>query len=155
MGKKNDQRILELKGDLAEKRNELGKKDVKFVPITNCVIKLNGMTYNLHTCDSETLTMLLIKLNVYKLSAKDLGVEAPKFNGYSLEDWMNDIRSRLEALKVSDMKKQIAAAEKRLDGLLSEDKRTEMQISEIVGMLKGLDEKKINSKTYARLKGLP
>ena len=48
---KNDDRILELKEKIEEKKQELSGKNTKFVPVTNCIIELDGMTNNLHTCD--------------------------------------------------------------------------------------------------------
>ena len=54
---KNDDRILELKEKIEKKKLELSDKNTRFVPVTNCIIELDGMTNNLHTCDSDKLAL--------------------------------------------------------------------------------------------------
>ena len=71
MTQKNDERIMELKKTIENKRNELVSKPARFNPVTNCLLVLDKVTYNLHVDSNE---MLLIKLNSIALSAKDLGI---------------------------------------------------------------------------------
>ena len=82
---KNDDRILELKEKIEEKKQELSGKNTKFVPVTNCIIELDGMTNNLHTCDSDKLALLLVKLNLYKKEAENLDIDFV-ISGYSIDE---------------------------------------------------------------------
>ena len=59
---KNDDRILELKKQIEEKKTTLTKKNAKFSPETNCILILDGTTYNLNVLNNESLTFLKIKL---------------------------------------------------------------------------------------------
>lgn len=135
MGNANDAKIMELKERIAEKKKAIKKASKRFQPITNCLIGLDGTTQNIQVCTDEQLTLMLIKLNSWKMSADDLGVEVPEIQGFSINDWMEDIKARLDNLSVAKQKKELEAAEKQLDKLLSEDKKTELAISEIETLL--------------------
>lgn len=95
---KNDDRILELKEKIEEKKQELSGKNTKFVPVTNCIIELDGMTNNLHTCDSDKLALLLVKLNLYKKEAENLDIDFV-ISGYSIDDWITDIKNKFDITK--------------------------------------------------------
>ena len=83
MAQKNDERIMQLKQQIETKRNELANKTSRFTPITNCLLVIDKVTYNLHVDSSE---LLLIKVNMIAMSAKDLGLDISKviISGYSL-----------------------------------------------------------------------
>lgn len=84
MAIKNDDRILELKGQIEEKKKVLAEKKVRFLPETNCVIEFEDFTYNLNVCTPDILATLMIRLNMYIMSAKDLGVPIPVISGYTV-----------------------------------------------------------------------
>ncbi len=134
MAQKNDDRIMQLKKQISVKREELAKRTSRFVPITNCLLVLDKITYNLHVESSE---MLLIKLNMISMSAKDLEIDADNLmiSGYSLNDWIADVKSNLEVQKYKKEKNDLNALEKKLDALLSEDKQTELKIDELAALL--------------------
>ena len=71
---KNDDRILELKKQIETKKKAISEKKVRFIPETNCVLNMDGMTINLNVCSDDTLLLLLIRLNSYLMSAKDLNM---------------------------------------------------------------------------------
>lgn len=59
-----------------------------------------------------------------------------EISGYSVTAWIKDIKSKLE---VSDLKKEesdLKKMESKLDKLLSDDKKTELEIDEIAALLK-------------------
>ena len=61
---KNDDRILELKKQIETKKKSISEKKVRFIPETNCVLNMDGMTINLNVCsDDALLLLLLIRLN--------------------------------------------------------------------------------------------
>lgn len=136
MGNKNDSKIMELKESIQSAKK--GIKAKKFQPTTNCLLGLNGTTYNLHVCSEDELKMLLITLHSYEMSAEDLGIEVPDMQGYKIDDWIQDIKDKLEVISIQSKKSELNKTEKQLDKLLSEDKRTELEISNLEAALKNL-----------------
>lgn len=134
MAQKNDERIMQLKQQIETKRNELASKTSRFTPVTNCLLVIDKVTYNLHVESSE---LLLIKVNMIAMSAKDLGLDISKviISGYSLADWINDIQNYLKVQSYKDEKRKLEKLEKQLDALLSDDKRTELEIDSIAVLL--------------------
>ena len=47
MENKNDERIMKLREEISERRKSLAKKPAVFHPVTNCLLTLDGVTYNL------------------------------------------------------------------------------------------------------------
>lgn len=136
MGNQNDTRIMGLKDSIKETKKSIKSK--RFQPITNCLIGIDGITYNIHVCGEDDLKLMLIKLNGYKMSAKDLGMDVPNMQGYSIDDWMQDIRDKIEIIESQNRRNALNKAEKQLDNLLSNDKRTELEIDNIADTLKNL-----------------
>lgn len=130
MAQKNDERIMQLKELIETKRNELAKHNKQFVPITNCLLVLDKVTYNLHVESSE---LLLVKLNMLAMSAKDLNIDTSDFmiSGYSLDDWITDVKTILEIQKYKKEKNDLNTLEKKLTALLSEDKQIELEIDKL------------------------
>lgn len=138
MSKVNDAKIMKLKEEVAEKRKAVKKASKRFSPITNCILNIDGTTQNIQVLTADQLTMLLIELNAWKMSAADLGIRVPKMQGYDIEDWITDIKARLDNLNVNKTKKELDALEKQLNNLLSDDKKTELEIEQLSNMLKEL-----------------
>lgn len=134
MAQKNDERIMQLKATIEQKRKELSGASTRFNPITNCLLILNKVTYNLHVESNE---LLLIRLNSMRLSAKDLGIDTSTLmiSGYCLDDWITDIKNNLEIQKYKAEKKKLDTLEKQLTQLLSDDKQTELQIDALADSL--------------------
>ena len=134
MAQKNDERIMQLKQQIENKRNELAKHNNRFVPVTNCLLVLDKVTYNLHV---ESSDLLLIKLNMMAMSARDLDMDTANviISGYSLNDWIEDVKSNLEVQRYKKEKSDLNALEKKLDALLSEDKQTELEIDKLAMLL--------------------
>lgn len=133
---KNDDRILELKKQIEDKRKAISEKKVGFVPETNCVLNMDGMTINLNVCSDDELVLLLIRLNSYLMSAVDLGMPDFEISGYSVTDWIKDIKSKLEVSSLKKEETDLKKMESKLDKLLSDDKKTELEIDEIANLLK-------------------
>ncbi len=132
---KNDEKILELKKIIEQRKQELGEKK-PFAPVTSCSIDLDGTRYNIHTInDLGSLDFLLVKLHALEMSAKDLGVKI-NISGFPLEDWLTDLCAKGEALYRKQKEAELKALEKKLDTLLSADKRTELEIDSIADLLK-------------------
>lgn len=136
MSNSNDQRILIIKKQIAEKKEKLGK-NVRFNPVTNCSIEIDGDRNNIQVLAKEQLISLMVKLNAYLMSAKALGVaEEYLVGGYSPVDWIADIQSRIDILSRKNEENQLKAMEDKLSKLLSEGKKVELEIDEIESLLK-------------------
>lgn len=137
---KNDEKILELK-KLIEQEKKKYSEQKRFNPETCCIFDLDGKRINLNTISViDRLNELLIYFNMFRLSAIDLGLKPDiyKVNNFSVTQWMNDINKRIEYVKYKNHLNELEEKEKLLDKLLSEDKKTELELQNIENMLKGL-----------------
>jgi len=136
MSNENDKKILELKLQILKKKEQL-ESIKKFTPVTNCSIELDSQRYNINTLPQEQLIQLLVKVNMYQMSASDLELEYDyTISGYTPIDWITDLSARLDILSKKDEERKLKALEDKLDKLLSSDKKTELELSEIENMLK-------------------
>ena len=131
----NDEKILKLKEQIAQKKKQLDKSK-RFAPITNCSIELDGVRSNIQVLAKDQLVFLLVKLNGYLISAKALGISDFSIGGYRVEEWMSDIQLRIDILNRKDDENKLKDMESKLDRMLSDEKKTELEISEIEGLLK-------------------
>jgi len=134
MSNNNDAKILKLKEQINDKRLKLDKIK-RFSPITNCSIELEGIRQNLNVLGKDQLTLLLIKLNIYRLSVLDLKITDYMISGYSVEDWITDVKGKLEVLTKTEEERKLKLMEERLTQLLSEEKKTELELDEIEKLL--------------------
>lgn len=132
----NDDKILELKKQIEAKKKELNK-DPRFVPITNCIYKgnLTGTNENINTWDIEKLELEITKLTILKNQADELEFKL-KYSFFPIEDWIEDMKNRREYLLHSKKSEELKKLEKRLDSLLSSDKKIELALNEIEDLLK-------------------
>ncbi|OZB98147.1 hypothetical protein [Paenibacillus sp. XY044] len=136
MANLNDQKILELKKQIEEKKKLIGKSK-KFSPITNCSIELDGVRQNIQTLGKEQLVLMLIKLNAYAASAKELGLlDVYNVSGYNVIEWIEDLKAKLDFINRKDEENKLKAMEAKLDKLLSDEKKVELEIDEIEAALK-------------------
>lgn len=134
MATKNDERVLQLKEIIEKKKSEL-KIVKRFIPITNCILDLEGQKYNLNVLQSIDLQLLLIKLNMYLMSAKDLGVDL-ELSGYNITEWITDIKGKIEIFEYKKKESELKTLEAKLDKMLSDEKKTELELDEIAALLK-------------------
>jgi len=132
----NDSKIITLKKQIAEKRAKLeGIKN--FSPVTNCSIEFEDTRYNIRVLTKEQVISLMIKLNINRMSARDVGLlDDVIISGYKVEDWIADFKARLEDIKRKDEEKKLVAMESKLDRLLSDEKRTSLELEDIENLLK-------------------
>ena len=133
---KNDDRILELKKQIEAKKKSIAEKKVRFTPETNCVLNMDGVTFNLNVCSDDSLLLLLVRLHSYRMAALDLGIGHFEISGYSVTAWVDDIKSKLDVLTAKKEEADLKRMESKLDKLLSEDKKTELELDEIAALLK-------------------
>ncbi|MFB5758955.1 hypothetical protein [Paenibacillus medicaginis] len=136
MTNNNDQKILELKKQIEEKKKRL-KKSQKFIPITNCSIEIDSVRYNIQVLSREQIISMLVKLNAYAASAKDLGLlDEYMISGYGVQEWIDDLQSKLDFMSRKEEEQKLRAMETKLDKLLSDEKKVELEINEIESLLK-------------------
>lgn len=132
----NDTRIMELKAGI-EKKKVLIKGNEKFNPITNCIIIIEGNSYNINVLDVVDLIFLLGKINNYSQTVKSLNlIGCDVICGFKAEDWEADIIAKIRATKVKQEIIALKQMETKLTQLLSEQKKTELELDDIENMLK-------------------
>lgn len=129
----NDTLILELQKKIESKKKEL-KTSERFTPITNCSLELCGQRYNLHVASRDVLTFLLVQLSLYNEEAHILEVDL-EIGGFSVGDWFEDVKAKLAHVNRSQEIQKLNAMEARLKALLSDEKKTALEIADIVKML--------------------
>lgn len=137
MAAKNDERILMLKKQINEKKTELGKQP-RFSPVTTCIFNYQGNRTNIHTLTSiKDINAMLVYFNMYVMSAEDMEINCEDivFDGFSVTDWIEDLKSKKTVIEYTAKKEQLAALEKKLDKLLSDDKKTELEIDAIADLI--------------------
>lgn len=144
--KNNDERILKLKKLADEKRAAIAENSTPAKYLTNKVLTLDGVTYNLGVINSlEEIVLLMSKIgslatgySIFTMGA-DLDDEkyyhSLKINGFHLDDWAEDVKTRLQQIVLREDKNVLAKIEKKLDELLSEEKKTELELDELEKLL--------------------
>lgn len=83
------------------------------------------------------MVYLLVKLNTLAISAKDLDMlNEFKISGFNLQDWIEDIKSRIDILSRKEEERSLKVMEDKLHKLLSENKKVELELDEIESILK-------------------
>ncbi len=132
---KNDDKILALKKQIEAKKAAVGPAK-RFSPLTSCSIDLDGIRYNLHTLNRESLIFLLCKLTALDDAAEKLGyAKQCMISGFPTSDWITDIQTKLEIMAQKSELEKLKAMEVQLNKLLSNDKKTELEIDNIATML--------------------
>ena len=131
---KNDDKIITLKKQIEKRREAIGKP-IRFSPQTSCVIELDGVKYNINVLQRDELILLYCKLRALAMAADSLGIDQPIISGFQLDLWGADIGVRIAAIDQKKDLAQLADMEKQLDKLLSNDKRTELEIDAIEKLL--------------------
>mgnify|MGYP005774420735 CR=1 FL=1 len=138
MSVSNDEMILKLKEQIANRKAEFDKLPKNFVAETSCIyIDEAGEKNNLRVMTTDQLIPLMVKLHMYEMSADDLGIYGGdiKISGFTIGSWIHDIRGRLDEIKRRETEKALKTDEKLLDSLLSEDKKTELALKDIAARL--------------------
>lgn len=137
----NDIKVLELKEQIKNKKDELSKIK-KSSYLTNLTINIDIpfsdklWIKNLNTLSEDELKSLLVYLSLFSKEAELLSIWDIKVNWYVISDYISDIKSKLTELTTKQKMKQLKEMEDKLEKLLSEDKRKELEINELDNLLK-------------------
>lgn len=135
MVNKNDDKILQLKEKITEKREKIGKTE-RFSPLTNCSLELDEIRYNLNVLSKNQLQQLLIKLDGLAVTANALSLlDDVEYSGYTLPMWCLDVKSKLHVLTQKEERRELNAMESKLDKMLSDEKQTELELDELARFL--------------------
>ena len=127
---------MELKKKIEDEKVKL-KDSTKFSPITNCSLELDGVRCNINTLQRQGLIELLIKLNIFKLSAEDLNLlQEYKLSGFLVTEWIDDVKSKLNIVSRKLEEANLKIMEDKLTKMLSDEKKTELELNEIAELLK-------------------
>jgi hypothetical protein len=121
----------------------LEKQKADLVPVkltfnTHALYKANGKVVNLNVVNSkQELIMLLAECITFKDSlqkAKDMvGSDVDSLiDGFTIDDWIHDVKLKYQFVEFKDKQKSIKLTEKKLEQLLSEDARTEIELDSIM-----------------------
>ena len=130
---KNDERVLQLKKLIETKKAELSTQ--RFVPMTNCVLDMEDKKYNLNVLQEKELEFLMVKLNAYSMSADNLKINLV-ISGYGVNEWLTDISGKLAVIIDKKKRDELKTLESKLDKMLSDEKKTELELDEIAALLK-------------------
>jgi hypothetical protein len=145
MAKTKDEIVQELLKVVADKREEISKAE-KPTWLTNKSFRYStesSKALNLNTVGTvdklvEALSHLLAQEKSYADAAKALGHNG-EFNwfGYTVKEWKADFITRKNQIGISDMKKDLADKEARLDKLVSKEVREALELEQLQKELLG------------------
>lgn len=139
----NDKQIEQYRQAVESKREELGTEP-RPAFITNQLLQLDPhdtSKLNLNLLNDEAKCVDAVRLLMLQVQAHDAANEALGTNlklligGYSSDDWIADIKSRLTVIKWKAEKVKLDKMDKKLQALLSEDAKTKNAIADIVNEL--------------------
>lgn len=139
----NDKQIEQYREAVENKREEMGAKPNPSW-ITNQLLQLDPhdtAKLNLNLLNDEAKCVDAVRLLMLQVQAHDAANEALSTNlklmigGYSSEDWITDIKSRLSIIQWNAEKVKLDKMDKKLQALLSEDAKTANAIADIASEL--------------------
>lgn len=136
MSTKNDEMILQLKKKVEEQKAELAKLPRTLHPETSTVLRQDTENMNLRVMSVEQLKLLKVKLHTYDMAAADLeiGIDEFTISGFTIDKWMHDIDMQISVLTRAEKEKKLKETEATLNRMLSDDKRTELELQELAKM---------------------
>lgn len=137
----NDAVIKDLLQKVEDQKASLGTKE-KVAWNTNGVFKYRGGDFfNLNTVTDPTvlanaLAVLISQESSFKDACKRLGIKADyKWDGYAVSDWEEDFLTRMRVIEWDKKKKTLDTTKAKLNTLVSEEAKTEMELEDIKKLL--------------------
>ena len=140
MSKELDEKVLALLKEVEAKRNEISKLSNKINYETRLTFALpDGKQINLNTVTDVNKFIYyfsIIKNHIDSIgsAAKLLGVEEfdNKFEGFTLDEWASDIKTKIGLINIKQLKEDLKIKEDKLNGIISEDKKKELEFEKIL-----------------------
>ena len=131
----NDDKILELKRKIELEKAKL-KEVSNYTPKTTCVYRINDdVKFNIRTMSVNELNQMLIVVQTLICTAVPMNLMDTEFSGFTLAEWKADIIGLRDQKKIMERKAAIAQYESKLQSMLSDDKKTELEIAAIENAL--------------------
>lgn len=146
MAKKQDALVQKLIKKV-KKRKEAINKTERAIWITNGSFRYvedsTQGVFNLQvvaevTVLAKALAFLIGKEQNMKEACDRLNLQGDydfKWLGYTVKEWQDDFQTRVGKINIARDKKQLAALEKQLESLMSDDLKADIQLSEIEALL--------------------
>ena len=141
-----DAKITELFGVLNNKKPEVeaAEKASQQKWKTNCSFPSvfgNTQPINIQTQSESTLIELLSDLMIHRefqsKAALMLGAKstAGTWGGFTIDEWVEDFKTRVAKIQLADKKKDLVQLEKRLDAIVSPEQRRALELEAITKSL--------------------
>jgi hypothetical protein len=137
----NDAAIKSLLQKVEDQKTNLGSREKASLE-TNGIFKYSdGNFFNLNTVVdvailARALAFLITQEESFKEACKRLGVKAEfKWDNYSVSEWEEDFKTRVRIIEYDKRKKTLDATKQKLNSLVSEEAKTEMELEEIAKAL--------------------
>ena len=132
--KEYDDKIVAMQKKLNEKQEAVGrqKKLITSSHKTNLIVKLNGATHNLNVLSQEELSILYLQLSAMSDTYYNIKDSAPHGLIFPsiVSDWMYDIELKLLKKDIAIKEAGIKSSQKKLAGMLSQDKQFELSFDD-------------------------
>ena len=139
----SDKLVGELLKVIQEKKETIAKAERPNWS-TNCSFRVSkdvSTSTNLQVCDNvveltEILGFIIEKRKAFNEAKEILGVSGSfKWLGFTFEDWVSDIKTRIAKIQISSKRKELEILEARLDKIISPELRAKMELAEIQKLL--------------------
>lgn len=141
-----DSQTLELIEEVKRQKADIAQTE-GWVWKTNCTFSYvegdAAKTVNLHIVNDvrELIKMVAHVLGQeanYKAAAHIMEVQAPPFTwcSFSASDWIADIKAKINRVQLAAKRRKLEVFENKLNGLMSSDLRTKMELDSIMAELK-------------------
>jgi len=142
-----DQAVLDLLKKVAAKKEEIKKAKTRPSWKTNCVFTSEPGVTSSYVCNIQVVREVrkLIEIQAHlntkeaamKQAAEELGVEFDgTWQGFAIEDWKEDIKTRIEQLQLDKNEKELEELDARVNKLVSPEQRREMELKALMEILK-------------------
>jgi len=143
MAKKNDNLVSQLLKKVDEKKAQIDKiKNPSYTTNMSYPMIIHGSAnrINLNVADEEVLmwTMVGLETMIDKAAASATRhgvVYTNDFAGFKLSEWRDDIVLKLKQKQSQRQVVELRTIEKQLKGLMSEDKRTNLELEKLSKLL--------------------
>ncbi len=140
-----DKAVLELLVKVDKKKKEIAKAKVRPSWKTSCTFgkdpnstqdRINIQTVRETRKLVEILAFLNSQQESLKKAAEELGVEFDgNWQNYSINDWKEDLKTRVNQLSVESKQKELDALDERVNRLVSPEQRRVMELTALQEIL--------------------
>ena len=140
LDKQIDELLKSVKAQQLEVSTEEKKSKVSW--ITTCSYEMScGRIINLPVCNKDSIIKAmgdLIHCTETNIKAhKELGLNEYSMihNGFHYDLWVADFNKRLSVLSIKEKKQKLSVAETKLNGILSDDQRRQLELDNILSSI--------------------